>query len=62
MKDKLIQEAIDFMLSETEKHDKNWKGYTTEEWMVAFAMEQIDQLIEVATEELRKRKVRESKQ
>lgn len=39
-KDKLLQEVIDFMLSETEKHDKSWKGRTTEEWMVAFAKEQ----------------------
>lgn len=44
-KDKLIQEAIDFMLSETEKHDKNWAGYTTEAWMAAFAKEQMMQLV-----------------
>ena len=61
IQDKLIQEAIDFMLSETEKHDKNWKGYTMEEWMVAFAKEQIEQLMEVAAEEVRKRKKKDEK-
>jgi len=49
MKDKLLQEAIDFMLSETEKHDKSWKGMTTEEWMVAFAKEQMMQFIKERT-------------
>ena len=34
---KLIQEAKEFMISETKKHPNTWHGWMTEEWMVAFA-------------------------
>ena len=34
---KLIQEAKDFMISETQQHPNTWYGWMTEEWMVAFA-------------------------
>ncbi|GAH33742.1 unnamed protein product, partial [marine sediment metagenome] len=57
----LIQEAKDFMISETLKHPKTWKGLTTEEWMVAFTNEKIEQSIAVAAEEIRKRELRKSK-
>lgn len=39
----LVQAAKDFMISETQKRPKTWRGLTTEEWMVAFAKNQTEQ-------------------
>ena len=39
----LVQAAKEFMILETQKHPKTWQGLTTEEWMVAFAKNQIEQ-------------------
>jgi len=36
-KQKLIQEAKAFMISETQKRPRTWHGMMTEEWMADFA-------------------------
>ena len=59
---KLIQEAKEFMISEPQKHPKTWRGMTTEEWMVAFSKEQINQLMEAVAEEIRRKAIRKSKE
>jgi len=41
MNKEMLEEARQFMLEETKKHGKNWKGYTTEEWMAKFANEKL---------------------
>ena len=38
---KQIQEAKEFMISETKKHPNTWHGWLTEEWMVAFAKKKL---------------------
>jgi len=36
-KRKLVQEAKEFMISETQKRPRTWHGMMTEEWMADFA-------------------------
>ena len=43
-KQKLIQEAKEFMISETQKHSITWHGLITEEWMANFAMKKIKEV------------------
>jgi len=47
---KSILKARSLMRKETEKHRFNWKGYTTEEWMVLFSKETINQVEEIIKE------------
>lgn len=43
-KRKLMQEAKDFMISETQKHPRTWHGMMTEEWMADFAKKKIEEV------------------
>ena len=51
----LVQEAKDFMITETAKHGRAWKGLMTEEWMAAFAKEKGGESSESTIMAIRKR-------
>ena len=40
-KRKLMQDAKNFMISETQKQPRTWHGMMTEEWMADFAIEKL---------------------
>lgn len=43
-KRKLIQEAKEFMISETQKQPRTWHGMMTEEWMADFAKKKMEDM------------------
>ena len=56
--EKWIEEANNFRIEENIYHSKDWKGYTTEEWMVAFAKSKVfDVIIEMREHEERIKKL-----
>ena len=43
-KQKLIQEAKEFMISESAKQPRTWHGMITEEWMADFAAKKMKEV------------------
>ena len=43
--EEIKQKANTFMIKESNAHEDNWKGYTTEEWMSLFAQELVEEEI-----------------
>ena len=43
LSEEIKQKANTFMIKESNAHEDNWKGYTTEEWMSLFAQELVEE-------------------
>jgi len=52
-KRKLVQEAKDFMISESAKQPRTWHGLMTEEWMADFAEKKMKE-VSMTYEEMKK--------